>query len=399
MMTDQQYLLPRHALAALTRGLDEFPAVCIVGPRQVGKTTLAHAVSDLLGPERAAYLDLELPSERARIADAEAYFDQQAGRLVVLDEIQRVPALFEVLRGVIDRRRRQGEQTGQFLILGSASVELLRQSSESLAGRIAFLELTPLTIAEVAPAPSAVDRLWLRGGFPDSYLAESDGQSLRWRSAFIGTYLERDIPQLGPRIPSETLRRFWTMLAHDQGGLLNAARLAASLGVSGQTISRYVDLLVDLLLVRRLQPWVANAGKRLVKAPKVYVRDSGLVHALLGIESHHGLLGHPVSGHSWEGMVIESLIAARGDGDAFFYRTAVGSEIDLVLRDRRGALVAIEVKRSSAPSPSRGFVQACDDLSIAHRLLVYPGKEPFPLGHGVEAMPVRDAIQRVHRTA
>lgn len=387
-------LLDRSALAALTRALDTFPAVCLVGPRQVGKTTLAHAVTDLLGPERATYLDLELPSDRSRIADPETWLEAQAHRVVVLDEIQRVPALFEVLRAVIDRRRRVGERSGLFLLLGSASIQLLRQSSESLAGRITFIELTPLHAEEIPASPGALDRLWVRGGFPDSFLAASDEESRRWREAFIATYLERDIPQLGPRIPAETLRRFWTMLAHEQGGQLNAARLAAALGVSGQTIVRYVDLLVDLLLVRRLAPWAGNVGKRLVRAPRIFVRDSGLAHALLGLETLDDVLGHPVAGHSWEGLVIESLLAEH-EGAAYYYRTAAGAEIDLVLEDRRGALQAIEVKRSSAPTPGRGFVQACDDLGVTRRLIVYPGTHRYPLPHGVEACGLREAIRFV----
>jgi uncharacterized protein len=234
----------------------------------------------------------------------------------------------------------------------------------------------------------------VRGGFPDSYLAASDEDSRRWREAFIATYLERDIPQLGPRIPAETLRRFWTMLAHEQGGQLNAARLAAALGVSGQTIVRYVDLLVDLLLVRRLAPWAGNVGKRLVKAPRIFVRDSGLAHALLGLETLDDVLGHPVAGHSWEGMVIESLLAAH-EGAAYYYRTAAGAEVDLVLEDRRGALQAIEVKRASAPTPGRGFVQACDDLGVTRRLIVYPGADRYPLPHGVEAVGLREAMRLV----
>ncbi len=289
--------------------LRQSPAVVLTGPRQVGKTTLALAVAKE-GP--AAYLDLESPADRARLAEPELYFADHVNELLVLDEIQRLPGLFEVLRGAIDRGRREGNANGHFLLLGSASLELLKQSGESLAGRTAFAELAPFDVTEVGA--EQLDRLWVRGGFPESFLAATEEASLRWRRDFIRTYLERDIPQLGPRIPAETLRRLWTMLAHNQGGLLNAANLARGLGVSGATVGNYLDLMVDLLLVRRLPPRLANAGKRLVRSPKVYVRDSGLLHALLGIADKESLLGHPVIGASWEGLVIENLIGDRRSG-------------------------------------------------------------------------------------
>src|ERR1035437_1381491 len=280
--------------------LTGFPAVALLGPRQAGKTTLARDLAEAMSG-RAVYLDLELPSDRAKMSDAELYLSAHEDHLVILDEIQRAPGLFQVLRGVIDQRRRKGIRAGEFLLLGSASMDLLQQSAESLAGRIAYLELTPFILPEVqGMGPGAADRLWVRGGFPDSYLAADDSSSFRWRIAFIQTYLERDIPALGPRVPAETLHRFWRMLAHNQGQLLNAARLAAGLGVSGQTVARYLDILVDLLLVRRLQPWTANLAKRLVRSPKVFVRDSGIVHALLGLTDQEELLGHPVVGASWE---------------------------------------------------------------------------------------------------
>ncbi len=301
----------------LRQYLQEFPAVAILGPRQVGKTTLARQAADGLVPNTLyLYLDLENPVDLAQLTDPVAFFAAHADRLVVLDEVQRMPGLFDVLRGVIDQRRRSGARFGQFLLLGSASMELLAQSSESLAGRLAYVELHPLVVTELpeeqAAAPGA---LWLRGGFPDAYLARSDAASLRWRQQFITTYLERDIPQLGPRIPAQTLRSLWTMLAYEQAQVLNAARLAASLGVSGQTIGRYLDLLCDLLLVRRLQPWARQSSKRLVRAPKVYVRDSGLVHALLGLGDTRTLLGHPVAGGSWEGWIIENLLACAPPPD------------------------------------------------------------------------------------
>jgi len=373
--------------------------VALLGPRQVGKTTLALALAESLGEERVRYLDLEAPEDRSRIADATAYLEAQQGRLVILDEIHRTPGLFPVLRGLVDRRRRAGARVGQFLVLGSASLDLLRQSSESLAGRIAFMELTPVLLEEIESDRTAVERLWLRGGFPDSLLAEGDAESLAWRRAFIMTYLERDIPQLGPRIPAETLRRFWTMLAHGQGQLLNASRLASGLGVSGHTVARYLDLLVDLLLVRRLPPWSGNVGKRLTKSPKVYVRDSGLVHALLGLETLEDVLGHPVAGASWEGVVVESALAAAGDARVSFYRTSAGAEADLVFEGRRGRCYVVEIKRSSAPTVTRGLRNGCEDVGASEAIVAYPGHDRFPLADGIEAIGVRDAMGWIRERA
>lgn len=367
--------------------LERFPAVALLGPRQVGKTTmaLAHrsAAADPL------YLDLELPSARRQLDDAEAFLLAQRHRLVILDEVQRMPGLFEVLRGVIDRRRREGQAAGQFLLLGSASGALLKQGSESLAGRLALLELGPFQACELGVQPQELDtlqRLWARGGFPLSWLAKDDASSMAWREAFITTYLEREIPQMGPRIPATTLRRLWTMLAHQQGALLNQAQLAGSLAVSGQTVARYVDLLADLKLVRRLTPWHGNVGKRLVRTPKVYVRDSGLVHALLGLPTLDHVLGHPVAGASWEGWVIEQLLAAAPTAEASFYRTARGAEADLVLHWRGGPTWVCEIKRSSAPTVSRGFHQAALDVGAARKLLIAPVASPYPGRDGVEVM-------------
>ncbi|HSS43367.1 MAG TPA: ATP-binding protein [Solirubrobacterales bacterium] len=368
--------------------LEESPAVVLTGPRQVGKTTLALEVARTV---EASYLDLESEADRAKLAEPELYFADHADELLILDEIQRLPGLFEVLRGVIDRGRREGRGNKRFLLLGSASLELLAQSGESLAGRIAFVELAPLDLTEVGAA--SLDRLWVRGGFPESYLASQNEASLRWRRDFIRTYLERDIPQLGPRIPAETLRRLWTMLAHSQGGLLNAANIARGLGVSGATVGNYLDLMVDLLLVRRLPPRLANAGKRLVRSPKVYVRDSGLLHALLGIADKESLLGHPVVGGSWEGLVIENLIGVAGaDTEPSFYRTSGGAEIDLVLSWPDGREWAIEVKRTLAPKLERGVRSALADIEPERGFVVYPGSERFPLGDNVEAIGLAELL-------
>lgn len=375
----------KRALAArLLDALDHSPAVALLGPRQAGKTTLALEIAR----ERAAvYLDLESEQDRAKLAQPELYLADHLDKLVILDEVHRAPGLFPVLRGLIDRARREGRCTGRYLLLGSASLDLLKQSGETLAGRIAYLELTPFHVLELGDWPP--DALWLRGGFPESLLAPDDPRSLRWRQDFIRAYLERDIPQFGPRIAAETLRRFWTMLAHHQGGLLNTAQFARNLGVDVKTTGGYLGLLVDLLLVRRLPPWHANLGKRLVKSPKVYIRDSGLAHALLNIPDKETLLAHPVVGASWEGFVVENLLAnADSMAQGFFYRSGGGAEIDLLLAWPEGRLWAIEVKRSLTPKLERGFHAACADLWPERRFVVYPGSERYRLTEDVEAMPL-----------
>jgi hypothetical protein len=375
-------MIERRIKQRLVEAIDNSPAVALLGPRQVGKTTLAQEIGDT---RPSIYLDLESSADRAKLADPEAYLASHEDELVILDEVHRAPELFQSLRGLIDRGRRKGKKAGRFLLLGSASVDLLQQSGESLAGRISYLELGPFDALE-APTDD-LETLWARGGFPSSFLASSDATSFRWRQDFIRTYLERDIPQLVPRLPAETLRRLWTMLAHNQSELLNAANLARALAIDNKTVARYLDLLVDLLLVRRLQPWHSNAGKRLVKSPKVYVRDSGIVHALLRLPTREDILGHPVVGGSWEGFVVESLLAAAPEGtDASFYRTPAGAEIDLLLTLPGDAPWAIEIKRGSAPKVGRGFHQACADLKPAKTFVVYGGTERFPLDSRIEAI-------------
>jgi len=375
-------MIQRRLFPRLLEALNRNPAVALLGPRQVGKTTLALQVGDT---RPSLYLDLEDVADRAKLTDAKGYLQQHTDKLVIIDEVHRAPEIFQTLRGLIDEARRQGKTSAQFLLLGSASIDLLKQSGESLAGRISYLELNPFDVLETPN--DTTDRLWVRGGFPSSFLAANDADSIMWREDFIRTYLERDVPQFGSRIPAETLRRFWTMLAHRQTGLHNASALAAGLGVDGKTVASYVDLLIDLLLVRRLPAWHNNAGKRLVKSPKVFIRDSGLAHALLRIGDQEQLLGHPVVGASWEAFVIETLIAAAPRGtEAHFYRTATGNEIDLVLHLPGGKLWAIEIKRSSAPKVERGFHLACADLKPAQRFVVYPGDERYPLGDEVAAI-------------
>lgn len=386
-------MIERALYSRVVYGLKNNPAVALFGPRQVGKTTLAHQVAEDLP---SIYLDLESPADLAKLQDPLSYLSGHLDKLVILDEIQRVPDLFPVLRGLIDRARTNGDGNGRYLILGSASIDLLKQSSESLAGRIQYLELTVLMPLEVESID--LDTLWLRGGFPRSVLAATNEVSVEWREDFIRTYLERDIPQFGPRVPATTLRRFWTMLAHQQGSKLNAAKLASGLDVSSVTIFRYVDLLVDLLLLRRLQPWHANTGKRLVKSPKVYVRDSGIVHRLLGISDREALLSHPVVGMSWEGFAIESLLASvPRDVEAYFYRTSTGVEIDLLLQFPGEGQWAIEIKRSSAPKPSSHFRRACSDLKPNRKFILYNGSETYPLEQDTSAIGLRELMKECSR--
>ncbi len=377
-------MISRAIYQTLQEALSETPAVCLLGPRQTGKTTLALAIQEQWN---AIYLDLESERDLSKLKEAELFLEGHLDRLVILDEVHRAPGLFPVLRGLIDRSRRGGPANGRYLLLGSASLDLLRQSGESLAGRIRYLELHPFSLLETGTIP--METLWLRGGFPNSLLAQDEARSLRWRLDFIRTYLERDIPQFGPRIAAETLRRFWTMLAHRQGAPLNAAELGRSMGVEVKTISRYLDLLADLFLIRRLPPWHANVGKRLVKSPRIYLRDSGLLHTLLDIGGRDGLLAHPIVGASWEGFAVENVLQAAPEGvSGYFYRTSGGAEIDLLLVFPGGRKWAIEVKRGPNPRPERGFHEASADLEPARRLVVYPGSEKYPLAKDIEAVPL-----------
>ena len=374
-------MLKRWLQPKIEETLEHMAGVVLLGARQVGKTTLAQSIAS---KHPSLYLDLEDPGDQLRLEDPRFYFEQNRGKLIVIDEIQQKPDLFKVLRGQIDRNRRAGHLYGQFLLLGSASRDLLNQSAESLAGRVSYQELCPLNAIETSK--NGLQDLWLRGGFPESFLKKKF--SHLWRRDFIRTYLERDIPILGSRIPAETLRRFWTMLAHYQGQLFNASQLGGSLNVSGQSASRHLDLMVDLMLARRLKPWFVNVGKRLVKRPKTYVRDSGILHSLLNIHTLHDLLGHPVVGGSWEGFVIENILSvAPLEADASFYRTSTGAEIDLVLSfgDERWA---IEIKRSTMPRLSRGFHLACQDVKPAKRWVVYTGTEPYRMRDNIHVVPL-----------
>jgi predicted AAA+ superfamily ATPase len=374
-------MIDRVLYSSITGAIARNPVVAIVGPRQVGKTTLARQIAAQDG--RSLYLDLELPSDANKLRDAELYLDGLRDRLVIIDEVQRMPALFPLLRALVDRDR----HPGRFLLLGSSSPELMRRTSESLAGRIRYFELSPLCLSETGT--ELLRLLWLRGGYPPSLLAAGDAESIDWRRSFIATYLERDIPQLGIRVPAGQLRRFWTMLAHLHGQLWNASRIAASMELSAPTIQRYLDILEDTFIVRQLRPYLTNVGKRIVKSPKVYIRDSGLVHALLGIEVGEDLAAHPALGASWEGFVISQILSVMPDGwQAFNYRTGAGAEVDLVLLDRRQVVTAVEIKYSSAPQPPKGFRIACNDLACQRRFILYPGTERYPLPGGTTAVPV-----------
>ncbi len=376
-------MIERHVRSSIETRLRQSPAVVLLGPRQVGKTTLANAIA--AHSPRALVLDLERESDRAALQRPELFLSAHRDRLLVLDEVQLAPELFTALRPEIDAERRNG----RFLLLGSASGDLLRQSGESLAGRVAYVELTPLLAAELQLGElTNLQSLWLRGGFPLSYVAHDDAASYAWRQDFIRTFLHRDLAELGVRVPAETLSRFWKMLAHLQSQLFNASQLGVSLGgASHTTTTRYLDVLVDTMMVRRLQPHLANVGKRLVKSPKVYLRDSGILHALLGIATVHDLQGHPIAGPSWEGFVVEQVAAALPpDAQLSFYRTAAGAELDLVIERGRRKMAA-EIKFSSAPKPTKGFWQALQDLQIDHACVIAPVPRAYPLTEQVQVIP------------
>ena len=389
-------MIQRTAKAEVEYALERQAAVALLGPRQVGKTTLALEIG---ATRDAAYFDLEEPADRARLASPRLLLPQLEDRLVILDEIHLVPEIFQSLRGLIDEGRRNGKRYGRFLLLGSASLDVLQQS-ESLAGRISYVELPPIQVTEISPNLETRDQLWVRGGFPDSFLAANERQSFEWRTDLISTYLAREIPEFGTRVPVETMRRLWTMLAHLQGSTLNVSDLGKSLEISARSVNRYIDTLVDLLLVRRLQPFHRNTGKRLVKAPKTYIRDSGLVHTLLGIADLDRLLGHPVAGFSWEGHVIENILNARPWGvQAYFYRAATGAEIDLLLEFSDGSLWAIEIKRGQTARLERGFYEARSDLAPARSFVVHAGEDRFPIAEGIEAISLRELVSEVRKAA
>jgi len=383
-------MIDRRTQARLDHRLARSPAVLLLGPRQVGKSTLAHAVA--ASRPGAVMLDLERASDRAQLAEPELFFARHRDHLVVLDEVQLMPELFSTLRPEIDAARRPG----RFLLLGSASGELLRQKSESLAGRISYLELPPVLALEQPDDLAALQQLWLRGGFPLSLLAADEADSFAWRRDFIESFLLRDLAQMGVKVAAESLHRFWRMQAHLQGQQFNASALGVSLGgLAHTTVARYLDTLVDALMLRRLEPVLPNLGKRLVKSPKVYVRDSGLVHALLGLQDLDALQGHPIVGASWEGFVVEQVAAAIAevmpDAQLGYYRTAAGTELDIVI-EQGSRRLGLEVKFSAAPTVGKGFWQALADLQPERAAVVAPVARRYPLKDGVEVLPVRDVM-------
>ena len=379
-------MIQRNLERKLARALAQMPVVALLGPRQVGKTTLALEIAKA----QNGYLDLELDSDLAKINDPEGYLRRFEGKLMIIDEVQLKPELFRVLRGLIDIRKRSGEKNGQFLLLGSASRDLLQHSSETLAGRIRYLELSPFNIMEIYnedPLGFAVEKLWFRGGFPDSYLAEDEESSWDWRNDFISTYVERDIPFMGPQISATRMKRFWTMLAHYHGQQVVFTELGKSLEVSHTTVRSYLDILTDFYMVRQLQPWSGNTKKRLVKSPKIYLRDSGLLHNLLHISNFEVLMGHPVIGASWEGFVIENIIQNLSNKWRYsYYRTSSGEEIDLVLESANNEVWAIEIKRSVAPSVTKSFHTACEEVGAVKKYVVYNGWEQYPMGNNTDAI-------------
>lgn len=385
-----QGYIRRFITEGIKQKLQNIPAVIILGPRQCGKSTLAKAIISEIA--NAVYLDLERPSDINKLTDPEAFFSLNANKLICLDEIQRVPELFPVLRSMIDENKRNG----QFIILGSASPNLIKQSSETLAGRISYFELTPFLFKEISENNhlNRLRKVWLRGGFPRSYLASDERESFEWRLDFIRTFLERDIPQIGFRIPAKTLERFWKMCAHLHGQILNSSKLGESLGLSHHTVRSYVDLFDQTFVLRVLRPYEPNLKKRLVKSPKIYIRDTGLLHALLGIEDHNDLLGHPVYGASWEGFVIENILSLLPDWTASFYRTSSGSEIDLIL-EKGKRRIAVECKVSTSPSLNRGFWNAMDDLNFEEAWIIAPVKDSYPAERGVMVAPLQKFIDHL----
>lgn len=387
-------MLQRWIEEKIEKAVKRTPAVALLGPRQVGKTTLAREIA---GKRNSIYLDLESQEDLLKLRDPVSFLSANSDKLVVIDEIHRAPDLFMTLRGLIDENRRAGRRAEQFLLLGSADMDLLRQSSESLAGRIHYVYMNGFNILEVPNSnPNDMRKLWLRGGFPESYLASSDEDSMEWLEMFIRTYLERDVPQMGFRVPASRLRILWTMLAHLQGETVNCSKLGNNLEVDGKTVAHYLDILVDLLLLRRLSPWYGNVKKRLVKSPRFYVRDTGILHRLLGITDHDALLSNPVVGKSWEGFVIENIVSILPNSvEPYYYRTSGGAEIDLVLRISSMEFWAIEIKYGVAPKIKPSLHQASEDIKAARKFIVYGGTDEFPIGKNTTVISLPGLMEKL----
>lgn len=390
-----QGMIDRYLTDQLKKAISKRPAIALLGVRQVGKTTLANLISQ---DYDSLYLDLESPEDLTKLQSPLEFLKSHQDKLVIIDEIQRQPDLFMVLRGLIDEARRQGKTAGQYLLLGSASMDLLRQSSESLAGRISYLELHGLNLLEVNPDAENKTKLWFRGGFPDSYLETSDEESMNWLEDLIRTYLERDMPQLGFRVPAIKLRRFWTMLAHLQGETINYSKLASNLDDDQKKVKYYLDILVDMLLINRLEPWHENTKKRLIKSPRIYVRDSGILHRLLGIQNRDGLFSNPILGKSWEGFVIQNILSILPKtAEAYFYRTTAGAELDLVIK--LGAeTIGIEIKYGLSPKNSKGFHRSCAEVKATQKYIVYSGDDEFPIGGSAAVISLEKIMRKLTPT-
>ena len=388
-------MIDRWIAPKLNLSISQNPAVALLGARQVGKTTLARVLAER---NNSIYLDLERPSNLAKLQDPEGFFGENSGELIILDEIQRAPDLFLVLRGIIDENRHKGRNAGQFLILGSGSLALLRQSAESLAGRISYIEMNGFNLIELDENKQTIKNLWLRGGFPRSYLSNDNSRSMIWLRDLIRSYLESDVPQLGFNVSSQKLRRLWTMLAHLQGETINASKLGTNLEVSRPKINEYIDVLTGLHLVRRVEPWIKNVKKRLIKSPRYYIKDSGILHRLLGISTYDQLLSNPILGKSWEGFVIENIHSVLPPlAETYFYSTVAGAEIDLVIKMPSDDIWAVEIKYGKAPKLGKHFSQTCDDVGATSRFVVYGGEDEFPIGGGTRMISLRGILQKLAR--
>ena len=389
-------MIKRSLKDILHRRIDTVPVVALLGSRQVGKTTMAKSLR-LRNKNR--YLDLELPSDRAKLNDPELYLSSCENELVILDEVQTMPELFPVLRSLVDKRRQKGEKAGHFLLLGSASPELLQKSSETLAGRISYLELNPLNLKEIKNKENEINQLWIRGGYPDSFLAEDLSISTQWRNDFVTSYVERFIPNLGltKSTPIE-LRRLCSMLAYQHGGILNYASLSRSLGIDAKTVRKYIELLEGLYLTRTLHPWVKNVGKRLVKAPKFFWRDTGILHALTNLKSLEDVLGNPLCGASWEGFCIEQIVTSLPDhAKSFHYRTHAGAELDLIIELPGKDIIAVEIKRSLSPKVTPAMMESFETTGAKHGFIVTPKGEGFPMNKYFTALPISEFISLIEK--
>ncbi len=393
-------MIKREKHILLVNALQAMPVVALIGPRQVGKTTMSIDLSKQFN-KPVTYIDLESDADFNKLTDAEAFLKRFSNELLIIDEVQRKPELFRILRGIVDERKRNGERTCQFLLLGSASVDLLQKSSESLAGRIRYIELSPFTVTELYENEKGsfnLEQLWLRGGFPDSYLAKTEQESWEWRRDFFSTYVERDIPTMGVGVATTQLKRFWKMLAHYHGNQINLSEFGRSLETSHTSIRNYLDILTDFYMVRQLSPWSGNLKKRLVKSPKIYLRDSGILHSIMQISNIDDLFSHPIIGASWEGFVIENIINQLDDRWEYnYYRTATQAEIDLVLRTPDNEIWAVEIKRSTAPKLTRGFYEACKDVKATHKWVISTNQEQYPLPEEVEVIGLIDFLKIIRK--